>query len=208
MAASPSILVVDNYDSFVYNLVQYLGELGAAVSVKRNDQVDVDDLAGTHYDGVLVSPGPGHPRDAGNCVPLIHYCAEHDIPMLGVCLGHQALGEAFGAHVVAAPELVHGRSTLVVHEGHGVFAGAPSPLVAGRYHSLVVQEDTLSDDFEVTARSGGLVMGMRHRTLALEGVQFHPESVLTQDRVPLARQLVDDMRFERRTSALDCARRP
>jgi para-aminobenzoate synthetase component 2 len=181
MAASPSILVVDNYDSFVYNLVQYLGELGAAVSVKRNDQVDVDDLAGTHYDGVLVSPGPGHPRDAGNCVPLIHYCAEHAIPMLGVCLGHQALGEAFGAHVVAAPELVHGRSTLVVHEGHGVFAGAPSPLVAGRYHSLVVQEDTLSDDFEVTARSGGLVMGMRHRTLALEGVQFHPESVLTQD---------------------------
>jgi len=181
MAASPSILVVDNYDSFVYNLVQYLGELGAAVTVARNDEVSEVDLAGARYDGVLVSPGPGHPRDAGNCVSIIRYCAEHDLPMLGVCLGHQALAEAFGAQVVAAPELVHGRSTLVVHEGHGIFAGAPSPLVAGRYHSLVVSEDTLSDDFEVTARSGGLVMGMRHRVHPLEGVQFHPESVLTQD---------------------------
>jgi para-aminobenzoate synthetase component 2 len=181
MAAPPSILVVDNYDSFVYNLVQYLGELGATVSVARNDRVDVDDLAGALYDGVLVSPGPGHPRDAGNGVRIIRYCAEHAIPVLGVCLGHQALAEAYGGQVVAAPVLVHGRSTLVVHEGRGVFAGAPSPLIAGRYHSLVVDEGTLPEEFEVTARSEGLIMGMRHRTLTLEGVQFHPESVLTQD---------------------------
>ncbi|MFZ1063352.1 MAG: gamma-glutamyl-gamma-aminobutyrate hydrolase family protein [Acidimicrobiales bacterium] len=181
MASSPSILVVDNYDSFVYNLVQYLGELGAAVQVARNDEVSVNDLAGANVDGVLISPGPGHPRDAGHCVSIIQYCAEHRVAMFGVCLGHQALGEAFGAEVVAAPELVHGRSTLVEHEGRGVFAGAPSPLTAGRYHSLVVKEDTLSNDFEVTARSGNLVMGMRHRELPLEGVQFHPESVLTQD---------------------------
>jgi para-aminobenzoate synthetase component 2 len=181
MAATPSILVVDNYDSFVYNLVQYLGELGATVRVLRNDQVDLDDLAGAHYDGVLVSPGPGHPRDAGNCEAIIRYCGEHATPMLGVCLGHQALAEAFGASIVAAPELVHGRSTLVTHTGHGVFANAPSPLIVGRYHSLVVDEDSLHDDFEVTARSGNLVMGLRHRNLPLEGVQFHPESVLTQD---------------------------
>jgi para-aminobenzoate synthetase component 2 len=180
MATSPSILVVDNYDSFVYNLVQYLAELGATTTVLRNDKVSVEDMSLVHYDGVLVSPGPGHPRDAGNCVVIIRYCAEQGIPMLGVCLGHQALAEAFGGRVVAAPELVHGRSTLVVHEGRGVFAGAPSPLVAGRYHSLVVEESTLPEVFEVT-RSGALVMGMRHRDLALEGVQFHPESVLTQD---------------------------
>jgi para-aminobenzoate synthetase component 2 len=168
--AAPSILVVDNYDSFVYNLVQYLAELGAATTVRRNDEVEIDDLDVTRFDGVVISPGPGHPRDAGDCVP-----------MFGVCLGHQALAEAFGADVVAAPELVHGRSTLVVHQGLGVFAGAPSPLIAGRYHSLVVDESTLPDDLEVTARSGDLIMGIRHRTMALEGVQFHPESVLTQD---------------------------
>lgn len=181
MKAGPSILVVDNYDSFVYNLVQYLGELGAEVTVLRNDKVDAEDVARAHYDGVLISPGPGYPASAGNCIEIIRYCAEHELPMLGVCLGHQALGEAFGAEVVPAPELVHGRSSLVEHTGVGVFAGAPSPLVAGRYHSLVVTEGTLPEEFEVTARSGTLVMGIRHRTLALEGVQFHPESVLTQD---------------------------
>jgi para-aminobenzoate synthetase component 2 len=210
---APSILVVDNYDSFVYNLVQYLAELGADTTVRRNDDVDASDLESTRFDGVLVSPGPGHPRDAGNCVAIIRACASKGIPMLGVCLGHQALGEAYGADVVAAPELVHGRSTLVVHEGRGVFAGAPSPLIAGRYHSLVVEESTLPDCFEVTARSGELIMGMRHRTLALEGVQFHPESVLTQDgylllanwlvacgfpealeRVPLLSERIDDVR--------------
>ncbi len=180
MSSGPSVLVVDNYDSFVYNLVQYLGELGASVTVARNDEVDAASLGATAPDGVLISPGPGHPRDAGNCRGVIEHCASVGLPMLGVCLGHQALGEAYGATIVAAPELVHGRSTLVEHEGAGVFAGAPSPLVAGRYHSLVVDAATLPDCFELTAWSNGLVMGMRHRDLDLEGVQFHPESVLTQ----------------------------
>src|SRR5487761_2698543 len=153
-----TILVVDNYDSFVYNLVQYLGELGARVIVRRNDQVGARDLAGLGVNGVLVSPGPGHPRDAGNCVEVIGACGERRLPMFGVCLGHQALGEAYGARVVAAPSLV-----------------------PGRYHSLVVERATLPDCFEVTASTGDLVMGMRHRDLPLEGVQFHPESVLTQD---------------------------
>ncbi len=177
----PSILVVDNYDSFVYNLVQYLSELGADVTVRRNDEVDVDDVAVMAPDGVLVSPGPGHPRDAGNCVAIIQYCARERIPMFGVCLGHQALGEAFGAKVSRAPELLHGRSSLVAHEDAGVFRGVHHPLVAGRYHSLVVEDEGLPDFFDVTARSNGLIMGMRHHDLPLEGVQFHPESVLTQD---------------------------
>jgi para-aminobenzoate synthetase component 2 len=181
MTAGPSILVVDNYDSFVYNIVQYLSELGATVTVARNDKVGPDDIASGSYDGVLISPGPGHPRSAGNCVEIIRYCGKHAIPMLGVCLGHQALAEAYGGDVVAASELVHGRSSLIEHEGVGVFRGAPQPMIAGRYHSLVVLESSLPDFFEVTARSGDLVMGMRHRTLELEGVQFHPESVLTQD---------------------------
>jgi para-aminobenzoate synthetase component II len=192
MNARPTILVVDNYDSFVYNLVQYLAELGAEVTVRRNDEVDVDDVAGMAPDGVLVSPGPGHPRDAGNCVAIIRYCAEHSIPMLGVCLGHQALGEAFGATVSRAPELLHGRSSLVEHDGTGVFKGVHKPLVAGRYHSLVVEDEGLSSKFHVTARSNGLIMGMRHHDLPLEGVQFHPESVLTQDGyIMLANWLVE-----------------
>jgi para-aminobenzoate synthetase component 2 len=181
MDRGPSILVVDNYDSFVYNLVQYLGELGATVTVLRNDQVSASDMAALAPDGVLISPGPGHPRDAGNCLEIIRYCADHRVAMLGVCLGHQALGEAFGATVGRATELLHGRSSLVEHGGIGVFRGVANPLVAGRYHSLVVESEGLPDELEVTATSNGLVMGLRHRTLPLEGVQFHPESVLTQD---------------------------
>ena len=181
MSAAPSILVVDNYDSFVYNLVQYMAELGAEATVLRNDEVTTTLVASMAPDGVLVSPGPGHPRDAGNCVEIIRYCAEHVIPMFGVCLGHQALGEAFGATIDRAPELLHGRSSLVEHEGVGVFSGVANPLVVGRYHSLVVEDEGLPAEFTVTARSHGLIMGMRHRTLPLEGVQFHPESVLTQD---------------------------
>ncbi len=181
MNAVPRILVVDNYDSFVYNLVQYLCELGADVSVFRNDEVGPDDVERLGPDGVLISPGPGHPRDAGNCIAIINYCAEHELPMLGVCLGHQALGEALGATVSQAPELFHGRSSLVEHEGIGVFRGVSQPVIAGRYHSLVVEETDLPSLLTVTARSNGLIMGMRHQKLPLEGVQFHPESVLTQD---------------------------
>jgi len=181
MAHGPSILVIDNYDSFVYNLVQYLGELGADVAVRRNDVVAADDLAAMDLDGVLISPGPGYPANAGNCLDIVRYCGANALAMLGVCLGHQALGEAFGASVVPAPELLHGRSSLVEHDQAGVFRDVPSPLVAGRYHSLVVSSEGLPDVLEVTARSGELIMGLRHRDLPLEGVQFHPESVLTQD---------------------------
>jgi para-aminobenzoate synthetase component 2 len=178
---TPKILVIDNYDSFVYNLVQYLAELGADVVVHRNDDVTSGDLAKMSLDGVLISPGPGHPRDAGNCKEIIEYCFENALPMLGVCLGHQALGDTFGADVILAPHLMHGKASSVEHSGLGVFANARSPFRAGRYHSLVVDQATLPDCFEVTATSDGLIMGMRHRSAPLEGVQFHPESVMTQD---------------------------
>jgi para-aminobenzoate synthetase component 2 len=180
MSPGPHLLVIDNYDSFVYNLVQYVGELGATVEVVRNDKIDVAGVARGHYDGVLVSPGPGHPRSAGNCLEIIRHCAEVNLAMLGICLGHQALGEAFGADVVSAPELLHGRSSVVRHQSSGVFEGVPDPMIAGRYHSLVVEPTTLPPCFEVTATSGNLIMGMRHVAAPLEGVQFHPESVLTQ----------------------------
>ena len=181
MPIEPSILVVDNYDSFVYNLVQYLGELGARVIVRRNDDVGAADLASLGINGVLISPGPGRPSAAGNCLSIVRQCAELSLPMLGVCLGHQVLGEAFGATVDRAPELLHGRASLVTHDGRGVFRSVADPLVVGRYHSLVVLEDTVPETLEVSARSNGLVMGLRHREYDLEGVQFHPESVLTQD---------------------------
>jgi para-aminobenzoate synthetase component 2 len=181
MSEAPVILVVDNYDSFVYNLVQYLGELGANVIVRRNDEVNVSDVEELKPDGVLISPGPGYPITAGNCLDIIRYCAQARVPMLGVCLGHQALAEAFGGQVLVAPELLHGRASVVTHDGEGVFRNVANPLVAGRYHSLVVVDEGLPDVFEVSARSGELIMGIRHRSLDLEGVQFHPESVLTQD---------------------------
>jgi para-aminobenzoate synthetase component 2 len=181
MSDGPSILVIDNYDSFVYNLVQYLGELGARVSVRRNDEVTPSDVAAATFDGVLISPGPGYPSTAGNCLAIIRYCAEAGLPLLGVCLGHQALAEAFGGKVLVAPELLHGRASLVTHDGAGVFHDVANPLVVGRYHSLVVVDEGLPDELEVSARSNGLIMGLRHRSFDLEGVQFHPESVLTQD---------------------------
>ncbi|MFD8492460.1 aminodeoxychorismate/anthranilate synthase component II [Amycolatopsis sp. NPDC059657] len=173
------VLVVDNYDSFVYNLVQYLAQLGADCTVWRNDVVDLDKV--TEFDGVLVSPGPGTPERAGQSMDVIRKCAEAKVPMLGVCLGHQALGVVFGATVDRAPELLHGKTSQVRHVGRGVLAGLPEEFTATRYHSLTVLPETIPAVFEVTGRTeSGVVMGMRHRELPLEGVQFHPESVLTE----------------------------
>jgi len=175
---SARILVVDNYDSFVFNLVQYLAQLGADCTVRRNDEVTPAD--GRAYDGVLLSPGPGTPEKAGVCVELVQTCAG-DVPLLGVCLGHQAIAVAYGGVVERAPELLHGKTSEVVHDGSGVLAGLPSPFTATRYHSLAVRPDTVPDELEVTGRTeGGVVMALRHRDLPVEGVQFHPESVLTE----------------------------
>jgi len=174
----PRILVVDNYDSFVFNLVQYLAQLGAQCTVVRNDEIAPSEAK--TYDGVLLSPGPGTPEKAGVCVDLVTECAGA-VPLLGVCLGHQAIAVAYGGVVERAPELLHGKTSEVLHEGAGVLAGLPSPFTATRYHSLAVRPDSVPAELEVTARTaGGVVMALRHRDLAVEGVQFHPESVLTE----------------------------
>ncbi|WP_435299055.1 aminodeoxychorismate/anthranilate synthase component II [Timonella sp. A28] len=177
------ILVVDNYDSFVYTIVGYLNQLGAETVVVRNDHVPP--LADREqYDGILISPGPGTPEDAGQSIQVIRECAETGTPMLGVCLGHQALGEVFGATVTHAPELMHGKTSQVTHEQAGVFAGLPTPFTATRYHSLAVVTETVPAELVVTAhvdsQSGPIIMGLQHETLPLHGVQFHPESVLTE----------------------------
>jgi para-aminobenzoate synthetase component 2 len=178
LTAPRRVLVVDNYDSFVFNIVQYLAQLGAECTVVRNDEVDLTTVE--QYDGVLLSPGPGIPEKAGVCVELVRETAG-SVPVLGVCLGHQAIAAAYGAIVERAPELLHGKTSEVEHEGVGVLAGLPSPFTATRYHSLSVRDGTLPDELEVTARTaGGVIMALRHRDLPLEGVQFHPESVLTE----------------------------
>ena len=184
------ILVIDNYDSFVYNLVQYLGELGAEPIVVRNDELTVEDAVAVNPDGVLLSPGPGRPEDAGIlCAAITAFAGK--TPVFGVCLGHQAIGHVFGGKVVRAPELVHGKTSMITHEGVGVFAGLDSPLAATRYHSLVVERESLPSSFEVTAStSDGMIMGMRHREFDVEGVQFHPESVLTQHGHDLVRNFL------------------
>ena len=175
------VLVVDNYDSFVFNLVQYLGQLDAECVVRRNDEVEPADLDRLGVDGVLLSPGPGRPETAGCSIAMVHACAAADRPLLGVCLGHQAIGAAFGARVGLAPELLHGKTSAVRHGGVGVLAGLPDPITATRYHSLAVDEATLPDELEVTGRTAtGVVMALRHRDRPIEGVQFHPESVMTQ----------------------------
>lgn len=180
---STKILVIDNYDSFVYTLVGYLQELGAETTVVRNDDVtlaEAIELAGSR-DGILVSPGPGTPAEAGVCIELIKWCGEADKPMFGVCLGHQALAEAYGGTVTHAPELMHGKTSPVEHHGTSVFEGLPSPITATRYHSLAAVRSTIPDVLEITAETAtGVVMGLRHRTAPLCGVQFHPESVLTE----------------------------
>ncbi len=173
------VLVVDNYDSFVYNLVQYLAQLGAECEVRRNDVVDLAEVPG--YDGVLVSPGPGVPERAGSAMDVIRACRDTSTPVLGVCLGHQAIGAVWGAVVERAPELLHGKTSQVHHDGSGVLAGLSSPFTATRYHSLAVRAETIPDEFEITGRTeSDVVMAMRHRELPVQGVQFHPESVLTE----------------------------
>ena len=178
-AAGLRVLVIDNYDSFTYNLVQYLGELGAELEVVRNDRASVDELLGRQPDRVVVSPGPCTPDDAGISLEVVRRFPQAGIATLGVCLGHQSLAQAFGGRVIRH-EPVHGKTTDVEHDGSTIFRGLQSPLTVGRYHSLVVAEDDLPDCFEVSARGGGVVMAIRHRDLPAEGVQFHPESVLTQ----------------------------
>ena len=179
------VFVLDNYDSFTYNLVQYLGELGAEVEVYRNDELTVEEVEALHPDRILLSPGPCTPGEAGILVPLIRHMAGKT-PILGVCLGHQAIGAAFGGDVVRAQHLMHGKTSPVEHDGQGIFASLKSPLTCTRYHSLIVAEDSLPAELIVTARtpaadgSRSVIMGLRHRTLNIEGVQFHPESVLTE----------------------------
>ena len=178
-AKKTKILVVDNYDSFVFNLVQYLGQLGAETTVVRNDEVSAAEAS--KYDGVLISPGPGTPEAAGVSIEMINYCAEQKIPLFGVCLGHQAIGVAFGATVSRAPELLHGKTSLVNHQGIGIYQDLPSPFTATRYHSLAIERETVPNELSITGETdGGIVMSVRHKTLPIEGVQFHPESVLTE----------------------------
>lgn len=186
------ILVIDNYDSFVFNLFQYLGELGAQPVVFRND-APMEDFESAGADAVVLSPGPGRPEDAGACLDVIGKFAGH-IPILGVCLGHQAIGLAFGAKVVRAERVMHGKVSEIRHSGKGVFAGLPDPFPATRYHSLVIDPETVPADLEVTAEtSDGVIMGVKHRTLAVEGVQFHPESVLTASGMALMQNFLNSL---------------
>jgi anthranilate synthase component 2 len=181
MTRAPFILVIDNYDSFTFNLVHYLRELGAGVEVVRNDQLTVAEAIAMAPQAVLLSPGPCTPNEAGVCLDLIAAAADARLPLLGVCLGHQSLGQAFGGTVERAPQVMHGKTSAITHDGSGVFAGLPSPFQATRYHSLIVREDDLPAALIVNARSpDGLIMGMRHRDLPLHGVQFHPESIATE----------------------------
>ena len=179
MTQPRKILVVDNYDSFVYNLVQYLGQIGADCTVVRNDEITVD--YAKNFDGVLISPGPGTPEAAGISIELVKYCAREQIPLFGVCLGHQAIATAFGATVSRAPELLHGKTSVISHNSRGIMANIPSPITVTRYHSLAVEPSTLPDEIEVTSTTeSGIVMSLEHKSLPISGVQFHPESVLTE----------------------------
>ncbi len=194
------LVMVDNYDSFTFNLVQYLMEFGARVDVHRNDAATVSELLDSAPSGVVISPGPGTPEDAGISVDMVKACAEGGIPLLGVCLGHQSIGYAFGASIVRARSIMHGKLSDVKHDGRGVFRGIDSPFEATRYHSLVIDEQTCPDVLEITARTGdGEIMGVRHNSFAIEGVQFHPESIMTLAGKKLLRNFLD------RCSALEAA---
>ncbi|MGB3278323.1 MAG: aminodeoxychorismate/anthranilate synthase component II [Pseudorhodobacter sp.] len=186
------LLLIDNYDSFTYNLVHYLGELGADIRVVRNDAMDVQAAMALRPEMIVLSPGPCDPAQAGICLPLTMAAAEAKIPLLGVCLGHQTIGEAFGGKVVRCHEIVHGKMGAMHHKGQGVFAGLPSPFQATRYHSLIVERETLPDCLEVTAwLEDGTIMGLRHKALPIEGVQFHPESIKSEHGHQLLRNFLD-----------------
>jgi anthranilate synthase component II len=186
------VLLLDNHDSFTWNLAQYLAELGATVDVRLSDAIDLADCVDGRYEAFVVSPGPGRPENAGITLDLVRAAAERELPLLGVCLGHQALGQAYGARVVHAPRPVHGKTSRILHDGTGVFAGLPPGFEATRYHSLVVEEASVPVELAVTARTDdGLVMGLAHRELPLHGVQFHPESVLTVEGRHVLRNFLD-----------------
>jgi len=172
------ILLLDNYDSFTYNLAQFLGQLGEKMEVHRNDQITLDGIAAKRPDRIVISPGPGTPQESGICVDVIKRFSGQ-IPILGVCLGHQAIGFAFGGNVIRAPEIMHGKTSRIHHDGKTIFGDLPQDFVATRYHSLIVEEKSLPEDLEISARTDGIIMGLRHRKMKVEGVQFHPESVLT-----------------------------
>jgi anthranilate synthase/aminodeoxychorismate synthase-like glutamine amidotransferase len=185
------VLVIDNYDSFTFNLVQYLGELGAELVVHRNDRVTLDGISASEPDRIVISPGPGHPADAGIIVEAIRSFGAR-VPILGVCLGHQAIGQAFGGRIVRAQRVMHGKLSPVKHDGKGSFTGLPSPLAATRYHSLAIERASLPPDLEVTATADdGEIMGVRHRRFAVEGVQFHPEAILTEHGHALLRNFLE-----------------
>jgi para-aminobenzoate synthetase component II len=183
------ILLIDNYDSFTYNLAQYLGQLGETLEVHRNDKITLDQIAARKPDRIVISPGPGTPHDAGICIDVIHRFAGK-IPLLGVCLGHQAIGEAFGGKVIRAPQLMHGKTSRIHHDGKTIFRDLPQDFVATRYHSLIVERESLPKELEISAEADGLIMGLRHRHMCVEGVQFHPESVLTEVGLQLLRNFL------------------
>ncbi|TVX95819.1 aminodeoxychorismate/anthranilate synthase component II [Cohnella terricola] len=185
------ILVIDNYDSFTYNLVQYLGELGEEIVVRRNDEIDLDGIAKLAPDHILISPGPCTPNEAGISLALLDRF-KGEIPILGVCLGHQSIGQAFGGEVVRAGELMHGKTSEITHDGRTIFEGVASPFTATRYHSLIVKRDTLPDCLEISAETeDGMIMGLRHKEYAIEGVQFHPESIMTDYGLKMLRNFLD-----------------
>ncbi|MEP3919923.1 aminodeoxychorismate/anthranilate synthase component II [Ascidiaceihabitans sp.] len=189
------LLLIDNYDSFTYNLVHYLGVLGTEIEVRRNDQIDVQAAMAMNPAGILLSPGPCDPDQAGICLALTQAAAETQTPLLGVCLGHQTIGQAFGGQVVRCDEIVHGKMGRMHHTGQGLFAGLPTPFEATRYHSLVVDRDTLPDSLEITAElENGTIMGLQHRNLPIHGVQFHPESIRSEHGHALLKNFVDTMK--------------
>jgi anthranilate synthase component II len=189
------LLLIDNYDSFTWNLVHYLGELGADVTVRRNDALDVQEAMALNPEAIVLSPGPCTPNEAGICLGLVEAAAARGTPLLGVCLGHQSIGQAFGGHVVRARDIVHGKMGLIHHAGAGVFAGLPSPFSATRYHSLIVERESLPECLEITAwLEDGTIMGLRHRSAPIEGVQFHPESIASEHGHRLLRNFLESAR--------------